>query len=89
MNSEEMSYWLAYDRLDGVPDHPLLAGIITSNLFNAFTGQKTTPYEFIDRRRPVRIVSGDAGMAWFAGVAAANNAKIAREQAASIPIEPH
>ena len=35
MNSEDLSLWIAYDKLDGIPDHTMLAGIITSNLFNA------------------------------------------------------
>lgn len=80
MDSEELSYWLAYDRLDKIPDHYWMAGMITSSLFNALTGSKTKPDDFIPRPRPVRILSGEAGLAWFAGVAAAANANAAREQ---------
>jgi hypothetical protein len=89
MDSEELSCWIAYDRLDRIPDHYWLAAMTTSAVVNALTGSKTKPDDFIPRARPVRILSGEAGMAWFAGIAKAQNAKVARDQAASLPIHPH
>jgi hypothetical protein len=57
----------------------LIAGIIASPVVNAITGAKTTPVDFTTRKRPVRIVSGQHGMAWFKGAVAAHEARVGRE----------
>jgi hypothetical protein len=77
MNSEEMSRWLAYDQLDQIPDPVLIGGRIASVVANVMTvGQKFTPDDFTGRMRPKpRILSGEAGRAYFQGLTAAQQIK--------------
>jgi hypothetical protein len=89
LDSEELSEWMAYDRLDRIPDPYWIAGMITANLFNALTGGKAKIDDFIPRLKPVRILSGEAGMAWFKGAAAQAEAAQKLRNAATMPIHPH
>jgi hypothetical protein len=73
MDSEEMSRWLAYDKLDGIPDAVHIGGVIASTFYNVMTtGAKLDADDprFTGRLRPKpRILSGDAGVAFFRGLA--------------------
>ncbi len=53
-----MAEWSAFDRVEpfGDPREDLRTGIVTSNLFNAFTGSTTKPADFMplsDKPEPV------------------------------------
>lgn len=86
LSSREMSEWMAYDRIDLIPDAWLQTGTICSTVANLWTekgGYK--PEDFIPRPRPARIVSGQAALAWFQGVSTAVAARLKREPVPSPP----
>lgn len=86
MSSRELSEWMAYDRLDLLPDPWRETGTVCATLANVWTdkgGYK--PDDFIPRPRPVRIMSGKGGRVWMQAVAAAAAAKFHRESASSPP----
>jgi hypothetical protein len=71
MSSEELSRWLAYDQIDHIPDPIHIGAMICSVMANVMsTGKrKFTPDDFTGRRLPKpKIVSGEAGNAFFRGV---------------------
>jgi len=78
MDSEELSRWIAYDKVDLLPDPWLVAGTICTVIASAFAkkGSKLEPEDFIPRPRPVRVLSGEAGRAFFKGVTAAQEARV-------------
>jgi hypothetical protein len=72
MSSRELSRWLAYDQLDGVPDAIHIGGVIASTIYNVMTTGNTKKTAddpiFTGRRlRKPRIVSGESGRAIFRG----------------------
>jgi hypothetical protein len=70
---------MAYDRLDLIPDPWRQTGTLAATIANLWTDRgRYGPDDFIPRPRPVRILSGKAGRAWFQGLAAAAAAKFAR-----------
>ncbi len=79
MDSEELSRWIAYDQLDRIDDHYWIGAQICQVLAQVMTGKPYKVEDFIPRRRRPRIVSGEAGLAWFGGIAAAQNAKAKAE----------
>ena len=73
IDSRELSEWMAYDRLDLMPDPWREAGTVAATLANLLSGARYAfkPDDFIPRPRRVRILSSRAGLAWMKGVAAA------------------
>jgi hypothetical protein len=80
MDSHELSEWLAYDQVDGVPDAYWICGKLCQTIVGSFAGKKTQVDDFIPRERPVRIVSGDSAKAIMQGVTVAQRMKADREQ---------
>ena len=61
MDSEELSTWMAYDKLDRLPDLLWVCGKICQTIVAAFAGKHKDIDDFTDRPKPVRILSGDVG----------------------------
>jgi len=82
MDSEELSRWLAYDKLDLIPDAWLIGGTICTVLVRMLgkDAGRIKPEDFIPRGKPVRIMSGDAGRAIFEGITTAQRLKAERER---------
>ncbi len=69
MDSQEFSLWLAYDQLDLLPDPWRQTGKLCQVLA-ATWGKKSEIEDWIPRPKPVRIVSGEEGRAYFQGMKA-------------------
>lgn len=61
MDSEELSRWMAYDRLDRLPDPLWICGKICQTIVAAFCGKAKDVDDFTERPKPVRILSGEIG----------------------------
>ena len=66
MSLEELTYWLAKERLDPLPDSWLQNGLSCSITANCMGGNKTTPQDFIPVKRepvnPKTVLAAWAGM---------------------------
>lgn len=49
MSSAELSEWIAFDRVERLPDPYWIGGMIASVVANSIAGAKTTPSDFIPR----------------------------------------
>jgi hypothetical protein len=70
MDSLELSRWMAYDQLDQITDHVMLAARIMCVVANTMGGSKAryTPDDFTGRLRRTRVMSTEAMRAIFKGL---------------------
>ncbi|SIO60131.1 hypothetical protein SAMN05444166_6278 [Singulisphaera sp. GP187] len=79
IDSHELSEWLAYDRLDPLPDSYWQAGLISSTIANVFgKGKALTPEDFIPRRQKPKSETQSAAAGLFAlrALAAQRNGRV-------------
>jgi hypothetical protein len=81
MSSKELSEWVAYDQLDHIPDQYWIGAQICQVMAMVMgTGKKKYKVEdFIPRVRPVRIMSGEQGLAMMQMITAMAKAEEARK----------
>ncbi len=71
---------MAYDQLDHLPDPWWIGAQICQVIAATMGGKKTKVDDWIPfSRRPVRIVSGDAGKAFFKGMQEAQKMKLGHD----------
>jgi hypothetical protein len=58
MDSNELSEWLAYDNIYGLPDAYFVAGQVCATLVSVMTGKESNPADFVPFFRPQRRKQG-------------------------------
>ena len=61
MSSRELSEWIAYDKLDLIPDPWRQTGIMAGLTHNMWAKKKVSEDHYIPREREIRILSGEDG----------------------------
>lgn len=54
MSSNELSEWMAFDRIYPLPDPYRVGGILASTMVNLWSKEKVSEEDFIPRRKPPR-----------------------------------
>jgi hypothetical protein len=80
ISSAELSEWIAYNAIDPMPDPAYEAGLQCAVMANMWTSKgKAKPEDFMRLARPVRILSGEEGLAFFSRLKAIQDVAVGTE----------
>jgi hypothetical protein len=77
LDSEELSLWLAYDGLDGIPDLNWSAARICATTVAALTGRKSSLWDHMPRQKESRALPAEEGLRVMQAIAIHHNARVA------------